>query len=395
MTIRRLAVPILVAALAVPLAARAADDKEDGKHHHHHHHHDKKKTADVPPDAPADAAPVASEPAAPTPPTPAAPASAAAHKASAQVDLDNGQDRPWAKGVSADEIKVADALFHEGNGLLKESLFVQAAEKYREALRHWDHPAIHYNLSLALLNLDQPVEVFTHLERAMRFGPSPLELDKFEHAGRYRALIEKQVARVEVTCDKPGASITMDGQPLFTGPGHYEGMVRAGQHTFVGVKQGYVTTQKAPVLLPGEKTTIALQMFTADEMITYHRRWNNALPWSVFGAGILVAGLGGIMHWQASTHYKSYDSGVSDCATQAGSFGCNPMSSLSSKKSVGDGLQIGAFVAYGVGGATAIGGLVLAVLNRAKPVRVERENKVSVSAAIGPGGAGASATVRF
>jgi hypothetical protein len=130
-------------------------------------------------------------------------------------------------------------------------------------------------------------------------------------------------------------------------------------------------------------------------LIVYRRRWNNALPWSVFGAGLLVAGLGGVMHWQAATHYSSYDGGVTDCATAANSFGCMPTSSLKSKKSVGDGLQIGAFTAYGLGGAAIVSGLVLAVINRAKPVHLERENKVSVSGGFTPGGAGASATVRF
>ena len=64
-------------------------------------------------------------------------------------------DRPWAKGVSPEAQKAADELFRQGNDLLRESLFVQAATKYREALRRWDHPGIHYNLALALLNLDQ------------------------------------------------------------------------------------------------------------------------------------------------------------------------------------------------------------------------------------------------
>src|SRR5258706_5080503 len=93
-----------------------------------------------------------------SPPSPATPA-----RPPAQIDLGaaapGALDRPWAKAVTPQEQKLATDLFREGNALLKESLFVQAAEKYREALRHWNHPGIHYNLALALLNLDQPVEV--------------------------------------------------------------------------------------------------------------------------------------------------------------------------------------------------------------------------------------------
>src|SRR5690349_1908096 len=63
-------------------------------------------------------------------------------------------ERPWAAGVSAERQEAALKHLQEGNGLLKESLFVAAAKVYRQALTEWDHPGIHYNLALALLNLD-------------------------------------------------------------------------------------------------------------------------------------------------------------------------------------------------------------------------------------------------
>src|SRR6476659_855341 len=72
-------------------------------------------------------------------------------------------ERPWARGVPKDRQAKAIALFREGNGALKESLFPKAAALYRDALQVWDHPAVHYNLALALVNLDQPLEVHEHL----------------------------------------------------------------------------------------------------------------------------------------------------------------------------------------------------------------------------------------
>src|SRR5690349_12569407 len=63
-------------------------------------------------------------------------------------------ERPWAAGVSPERQEAALKHLQEGNGLLKESLFVAAAKVYRQALTEWDHPGIHYNLALALLNLD-------------------------------------------------------------------------------------------------------------------------------------------------------------------------------------------------------------------------------------------------
>ena len=312
----------------------------------------------------------------------------------AQADLGTAPDRPWAKGVSPDEQRIAIDLFREGNGLLKESLFVQAAAKYREALRHWNHPGIHYNLALALLNLDQPVEVFAQLEEAMRYGSAPLDADKFDHATRYRALIEKQLARVLVTCEVAGAGVTLDGQPLFTAPGKYEGLVRVGQHTIVASKTGYVSTQKTPILLAGQRSTIDLKLFTADELTQYRRRWPNAMPWSVLAAGIVVAGVGGIMHWQASESIKSYDNGVSACGAQSPTGGCVPDATLAGKKSTGESLQGAAFAAYGVGAALVVTGGVLAYLNRARPYHVERD-KLSLLPVLAPTGAGLIASLHF
>ncbi|MFN7134446.1 MAG: hypothetical protein ACK4N5_20365, partial [Myxococcales bacterium] len=210
-----------------------------------------------------------------------------------------GNERPWARGVSSEQQRQALTLFREGNGLLKESVFVRAAAKYREALTHWNHPAIHYNLVLALLNMDQPVEVHHHLEQAMRFGPEPLDTEKFAQAQAYLTLIEKQLAKVVIRCDEPDASVVMDGRPLFTAPGKYEGWVRAGPHTVLATKEGFLTNQMTRSLPAGETHDIELKLFVADSLANYKRRWSQWIPWSVVAAGVVAGGAGGFMHFTA------------------------------------------------------------------------------------------------
>ena len=124
-------------------------------------------------------------------------------------NLEAGEVDPWTKGVSQADQDAAIVLFREGNELLKDSVFVEAVKKYRAALERWDHPAIHYNLAFALLNLDQPVLVYEHLEKAMAYGPKPLEQEKFDLAKSYKALVEKQLSRVEIVCDEPDAMVTI------------------------------------------------------------------------------------------------------------------------------------------------------------------------------------------
>lgn len=79
--------------------------------------------------------------------------------------------RPWASGVTEAEQAIALDLYVAGNREFTESRYAQALAKYKEALQHWDHPAIRYNMAVCLINLDQPVEARDNLERSFAYGP--------------------------------------------------------------------------------------------------------------------------------------------------------------------------------------------------------------------------------
>lgn len=304
-----------------------------------------------------------------------------------------GEDRPWAKGVSDGHREKALGLFLEGNALLKDSVFVQAAAKYREALTYWDHPAIHYNLVLALLNLDQPIELHEHLVKAMAYGPAPLDQDKFDQARAYKSLVEKQLAKVTITCAVDGATVRMDGRPLFTAPGTYEGLVRAGPHTIVASRQGYLTNEISRSLPPGEASTIELKLYLESDLTQYRRKWSAWGPWSVVAGGAAVALGGGFMHMTARDHFVTYDRGITDCG------GCVPSAGQKSRLQTGNTLQGAAFAAYGVGGAALLAGAVLVYVNRLEPYRVDPNvqfvESVSVLPVLAPGEGGVMASIRF
>jgi hypothetical protein len=305
-----------------------------------------------------------------------------------------GEERPWAKGVPADKQKRALELFRAGNTLLKESVFVRAAEKYREALALWDHPAIHYNMALALLNLDQPIEVHEHLVAAMRYGAAPLDAEKFENAKSYKTLIEKQLARVEFTCPTPGAAVTMNGQVLFVGPGRYEGMVRPGQHTIVATKDGHLPTDVSRTLLPGETTKLDMRVYTAEELTRYRRSWSPWKPWALLGAGAALAASGGYFHMQARSNFRDFDAGINLCG------GCVPEPDLANKRTRGDSMQKVAFGTYAVGGAALVTGAVLVWMNQPEAYRITpgeamNEQQITVAPLLGSGERGVVATLRF
>ncbi|AGC46203.1 hypothetical protein MYSTI_04915 [Myxococcus stipitatus DSM 14675] len=305
--------------------------------------------------------------------------------------LEVGGNRPWAVGVPRARQQKAQAYFYEGNERLRESVFVDAARSYKRALEQWNHPAIHYNLALTLMNLDQPIEVYKHLQQAMSHGAEPLDSGRYEHARAYKALLEKQLAWVDVRCDEQGAIVTLNGQPLFTAPGRYQGLIRPGLHSIIAFKDGFLPTEKRQPLMPGEKTELKLELYTEDDVIRYHRRWPAWVPWTVLGSGLAVAGGSGALHWKARESFRDFDARLRP-------HGARLTGEMTSLRRRGNTLQVGAITGYSVGGAAVVTGAVLLYLNRQRAYRINIEDSapaVVVAPAVGTSSHGIVGMVRF
>ncbi len=317
--------------------------------------------------------------------------------------------RPWAEGVSQEDQQKALKAFREGNALLKDAVFAQAAVRYREALTSWDHPAIHYNLVLALLNLDRPTEVLEHLNKAMAYGPDPLDPEKYEQAKQYKTLTERQLARLVVRCELEGAVVSMDGQELFVAPGQYEGFVRPGPHSIVAKKEGYMNSEVSPSLVPGVLSEFDMILLSAADATEYRRLWPNWRPWTVFGAGIVVAAVGAGLHLKGRADISAFDDEVNAQyqATNNEAYGADLSYELLNSRDSALRNQKIAMVMYGVGGAAIVTGAVLLYFNRLRPYRPETSTQVNpetpASAApevtvlpmLAPEATGMMATVRF
>jgi tetratricopeptide (TPR) repeat protein len=324
-------------------------------------------------------------------------------KAGSEESLQQGGDhRPWAAGISVERQKQALLEFREGNTLLNQGLFARASDTYRKALVTWPHPAIHYNLALAQMNLDQPIEAFENFGKAIVFGDAPLEKDKLEHAKEYMLLLEKQIAQIEVSCDKVGAKVSVDGKEVFVGPGTHRARVRIGRHTFVAEKTGYSTRINAPFIGPGENFRIELKLYTAEELTRYNRRWQSTwMPYAVIGAGVAVGLVGVGLELSANASYDDYDAAVEAC--NMNNMGCQTSSALTDLRESGDTKQTIGYVGYGVAGAAIGAGVLLAILNRPKAYQIRPEDlqneqakqTVSVTPIVTPTMAGAMLQGKF
>jgi hypothetical protein len=303
--------------------------------------------------------------------------------------------QPWHCGIPEEKQTEARKLFEEGNKLFDDALMVQAVALYREALTYWDHPAVHYNLMLALSALDRPIEAYESSVAALRYGDA-LRPNEYRRAEDYRKILRGRVAELEVACDEPGAIVTLDGQELFRGSGRVRRLVLPGPHEVTARKIGYLTTHQAFVLESVHPLKIELRMLPSNRAVVPAQRWQSWKPWAIAGTGAGLALVGGAFQWRASTINRAFTRQVAEsCAPN----GCEVFSTkLRAPYRRYIWHQRVAHGSYAMGAVAALTGLALVYINR--PTYVDnptRRNLVRVTAAphLGPSSAGLSVNIQF
>jgi hypothetical protein len=269
--------------------------------------------------------------------------------------------KPWAAGVSDEEQAKALAMYKDGNVEFEESRYAQALTKYREALTHWDHPAIRFNMAVCLVNLDQPLEAYEDLQKALAYAEAPLGADAYAQGLTYKKLLLGQLAHLEVTSDVDAADVTLDGKPLIKGVGKADQMMLPGPHQIVASKPGFETETTSLVLLPGKDTVHAVKLAPIKVSTRTVRRWKARTPWLVVGGGAGVALVGGVFELLSHGEYQTFNQ-LFDANYPMGTKMIDP--SIEAHRSTGRWENIAGLSLITVGGAAAIAGLVGVYLNQ-------------------------------
>jgi tetratricopeptide (TPR) repeat protein len=325
------------------------------------------------------------------------------------------EEAPWNEGVELAQRRAARAVFLEANGLSRKRFFATAAAKYKQAIELWPHPAFVYNLALAQVQLDQLIEAHANLKAALEHGPGPLG-DRYDQAQQQLALIETELATLEVSCAEPGARVMLDGKLLFTGPGEYLGVVRPGAHQLVATRRGLAPVVEQVVISPGEKGGAALAFeYPEVEVVTRTRRWPAWRAYTVVGAGAALVLAGVALDRHSSGMFEEYDRDYDSAFRQACPTGCTEakkppviagLDELEDRRARAEDAQRWAVVSYAVGGAALATGAVLAYIGRERTVRsrvrvapeAEASDGTTTSAIVpmvSPGIVGVSAGFRF
>ena len=285
-------------------------------------------------------------------------------------------NEPWATGVTEAQKQAAQKLLEEGNTLFLEKKFSPALEKYKQAVAQWDHPAIRFNMVRCLIQLEKPVEASDSLALALKYGKDPLEDTVYTEALNYQKLLATQIGDFEIHCEQSGVKVSFDGQALLTCPGTAQRRATVGQHMIVGTKDGFLTKTTEVVVLGGKQQNVKLSLIPLDAAAKITHRWPGWVPWAVFGGGLAVAGLGGLVELQAYSRMDSYDKQVAhNCALVH----CDPNDPMMLDTTDKDSAQRLNTIAIGVmsaGAAITITGGVMMYMNRGRTVYEKSVDKV-------------------
>lgn len=276
---------------------------------------------------------------------------------------------PWSANVSQQTQDAANALFAEANQLFAQQQHAPAIEKYRAAIALWDHPMIHFNLTITLIRVGQPLEAADHLDRALAYDAKPFASPaQYQQALDYRQLLAGQLGYLDVRCTQAGAKVLLDGKAFLDCPGTKKLRVLVGEHVVVAEHPSFVPRPKRLVVGGGSTVTDDITLQSLDDAVVYEypiRRW---IPWTIAGGGAAIA-VSGLLVWLSGRSDRDdanarANSACGDGCTdqQLDDFGISSdLDSARFKSRLGIALVI-------AGGATSAIGAFFAVTNRPRRV---------------------------
>jgi hypothetical protein len=295
-------------------------------------------------------------------------------------------------GTADEETRArAERLFAEGNQLVEKYRLARAVEKYRLALEHWDHPAIHYNLAKALHGLGRPLEAYRHAELALQGGPEWLGAGEQGQKNHDLILalqneLRRELAEVTVTSAERGVQVAVDSERVAL-DSPTEQMVLPGAHRMSAQKRGHHTLSESFMVRSGESVTVTL---SSRRPIAPWR------PWAATGGGLALGIVGSLLCVQAWSSRDQLERQAVEQCTRMECTGAEAEALASDWSSANLRWRIGlGSIAVGTG-AAAIGSYLL-VRNWQRELRmsVVRSGAVSVTPTFSPALTGITAAIKF
>ncbi|MEM9493135.1 MAG: tetratricopeptide repeat protein, partial [Myxococcota bacterium] len=286
-----------------------------------------------------------------------------------------GLAEPSSDSPSSDAVARANQLFQQGRADFDNGLIADALDKFEQALALRDHPLIRYNMGLCLRGMGRLVEAHAQLRAAVE---SDKLADELRRSGTtYVAELRQRIATLEVVCQEPEASVSLDGQPLMACPDQTTRTMKPGQHQLVAAKSLQLTTAQTVVLRPGKHHRVVMTLPRLE------RRWDRRLPWAIIGGGAALA-LGAVpLQLSARDSAADFRDQVNALCGNTGGCADGLPSSAQDSEQRSERDSTLAAIGFAVGGVALATGVVLLVLNQPRVVVPELDDGTEQPSAAG------------
>lgn len=269
-----------------------------------------------------------------------------------------------------------EKLHKQALGAAEAGSYVKAKKLWEEAYRLDNEPKYLFNLGMIAVESDKPLEALTYYERFLKEAPDTGAYKglRVKAAAQVKALAAK-VATLQISATQPGVEVFVDQRSVGKGPLQHSMRLTAGEHLVVATLAGHHGQTQKVKLVGGQtrKLDLILKKIEAGTARYPMPRW---LPWTVLGGGLAIAAAGIIPMVLQVKAYKDYEDSIDQ-------YHLNGDKALQTKA---DRIYASGIALLAIGGAVAVAGIVMVLLNRPKVVREEPKEKAGVvETLIGPG----------
>ena len=164
------------------------------------------------------------------------------------------------------DVNTARKLFTEGATLAQAGSWLEAIERYEDALALHHAPIILYSLGVAYENLDKYAEALTAYRGFLNAPMQPGGEAYLEPAKEAVAELDKMVAFLELSIDPvPGLVVTIDDRPVPDEALRHARLVNPGKRRVVASAPGYLDAVRTATIAQGETVRIALSLEVAPD----------------------------------------------------------------------------------------------------------------------------------
>ncbi len=301
------------------------------------------------------------------------------HQAMAQ-DVSQEEAPPKKKPQTKEKppAVVASELIAEGERMfVDEADCVGALELFLHAERvHSSYRAL-TGISFCQKHLGKYLEAYQTIEKLIALYGDHLSAEQRTRADQLRGEIKKELGIIRIIPPNlKNAHFTLDGGSLEPSSVVGPHLVMPGMHTVVVTRDNFQPLAKQVMVAAGGVVTVEVTLVPTEKKLVVQvkdtpliRHFPKWIPWATLGAGVALAGTGGLISLSARSDYQEFDRQIKDRA------GRMPVP-VTADRGLIDGADTKVTIARGlwiVGGAAVVTGVVLAIINQPRKGKLETQ----------------------